>query len=380
MNKPIISVFGSRTGAEEQANVTESLAGNWLGMGPKLKAFEAEFQQLRALPDFLMVDSGSNALFMAATLLDLPKGSEVILPSFTWVSCAQALLMAGYCPVFADVDPVTMNITAETIAPHITPNTKAIMVMHYAGLPVEMAPIVAMGLPVLEDAAQAVVSAYHGQACGSIGDVGIFSFDAVKNIAAGEGGGVTARDPAKMARARLLRYCGIGKSGFEASTHGKRRWWEYHIAEPFIKMNPSDISAGIALGQLHKLSENQQRRAEVWARYQQELAGMDWIVRPAEAPEGCVHSYFTYAIRVQAPKGQSVGDFRDTLAHTLLDKGIYTTVRYHPLHMNALYGQLDKRLPTCEALNEDSLCLPLHPNLSDDEVARVVAALKNFAS
>lgn len=380
MNKPIISVFGSRTGVEEQANVAESLSANWLGMGPKLKAFEAEFQQQRNLPDFLMVDSGSNALFMAATLLDLPRGSEVILPSFTWVSCAQVLLLAGYRPVFADVDPVTMNITAATIAPHITPNTKAIMVMHYAGLPVEMAPILALGLPVLEDAAQAVVSSYHGQACGSIGDVGIFSFDAVKNIAAGEGGGITARDPAKMARARLLRYCGIGKSGFEASTHGKRRWWEYQITEPFIKMNPSDISAGIALGQLHKLPENQQRRAEVWARYQTELADVAWVVRPAEAPEGCAHSYFTYAIRVVAPHGKDVGEMRDNLAHALLDKGIYTTVRYHPLHLNALYGQLDKRLPTCEALNEDSLCLPLHPNLSDDDVARVVAALEGFAS
>ncbi|HEX2859836.1 MAG TPA: DegT/DnrJ/EryC1/StrS family aminotransferase [Alphaproteobacteria bacterium] len=368
----MISVFGSKVGAEEIAQISESITNQWLGMGPKLKAFEEEFKQHGKLDDFIMVDNGSNALYMAVTLLGLPKGAEVILPSFTWVSCAQAVLLAGCTPVFADVDPVTMNITAETIRAQITPNTKAIMVMHYGGLPVDMDPILALGYPVIEDAAQAADAFYKGRFCGSMGDVGIYSFDAVKNIAVGEGGGLTSRHPTYMARARKLRYCGIEKSGFEASTHGKNRWWEYNISEAFIKMNPSDISAGMAVAQLRKLSVNQTRRQQIWDRYQAELAAIDWIITPAEAPEGNRHGYFTYGIRVTNGK-------RDALAHYLLENGIYTTVRYHPLHLNPLYGQTTKTLPVAEALNEDSLCLPLHPNLSDADVTKIIGTLKAFA-
>jgi aminotransferase len=372
MTREMISVFGSKVGAEEIAQLTDSINNNWLGMGPKLKAFEDEFKAHGRLPDFLMVDSGSNALYMAVTLLDLPKGSEIIIPSLTWVSCAQAILLAGHKPVFCDVDEATYNVTAETIKPHLTKNTGAIMVMHYGGLPVDLDPILALGYPVLEDAAQAADGWYKGQLCGSVGDIGIYSFDAVKNIAAGEGGGITAKDPARMARARLLRYSGIGKSGFEASAHGKCRWWEYNISEPFIKMNPSDIHAGIALAQLRKLGAHQQRRKQVWDTYQQEFKNIPWLTLPTEAPAENVHGYFTYAVQVADGK-------RDDFAHYLLDNQIYTTLRYHPLHMNPLYGQLDRKLPVCEKLNDSSLCLPLHPRLSDDDIAHIVATVKKFA-
>jgi dTDP-4-amino-4,6-dideoxygalactose transaminase len=264
-----------------------------------------------------------------------------------------------------------MNVTAEHIEPHVTAKTAAVMVVHFAGLPAIIEPVQAIGLPVIEDAAQAVDSYRQGKVCGGIGDVGIYSFDAVKNIAAGEGGGITAREPARMARARLLRYCGIGKSGFEASTDGKQRWWEYYISEPFIKMNPSDISAGIALAQLRKLDANQARRKRAWDTYQRELKSVSWLELPPEAAGGDRHGYFTYTVRV--PDGR-----RDDLAHYLLDNGIYSTLRYHPLHMNALYRQTEKKLPVSERLNEEALCIPLHPALSDDDVGRVIATIKKF--
>ena len=350
----VISVFGSNVGAEEIAQVSESINAQWLGMGPKLEAFEREFKQRTGLPDFLMVDSGSNALYMAVTLLDLPKGSEVILPSLTWVSCAQAILLAGCQPVFCDCDYDTMNVAAEHIEPHVTKKTSAIMVVHYGGLPVAVEAIQSLGFPVIEDAAQAADGYRNGKVCGGIGDVGIYSFDAVKNIAAGEGGGITAREPGRMTRARLLRYSGVGKSGFEASRDGRKRWWEYNITEPFIKMNPSDISAGIALAQLRKLDANQARRKHVWDTYQRELKSVPWLKLPPEAPAGDKHGYFTYPIRVTNGK-------RDELAHYLLDNGIYSTLRYHPLHMNALYRQTNKKLPICERLNEESLMHPAPP-------------------
>jgi aminotransferase len=273
--------------------------------------------------------------------------------------------------VFCDCDYTTMNVTAEHIEPHVTRDTAAVMVVHFGGLPAVIEPIQALGHPVIEDAAQAADGYRGGKVCGGIGDVGIYSFDAVKNIAAGEGGGITARSPTHMRRARRLRYCGIGKSGFEASTDGKRRWWEYEIGEPFIKMNPSDVSAGIALAQLRKLDANQARRKQVWDTYQRELRSVPWLELPPEAAEGDRHGYFSYAVRVTDGR-------RDELAHHLLDNGIYSTLRYHPLHMNALYRQTGKKLSASERLNEEALCIPLHPGLSDDDVGRVVDAIRRF--
>ena len=254
----MINVFGSKVGQEEIDQIADSINNQWMGMGPKTKAFEAKMAERLHKDKFVLVDSGSNGLYMALTLLELPKGSEVIVPSFTWVSCAQVIMLAGCVPVFCDVDLESQNVTAETIKPHITENTGAIMIVHYAGLPVDLDPIIELGYPVVEDACHAVDSLYKGKPCGTIGDAGVYSFDAVKNLSIGEGGGVVTKDPKRSERADILRYCGIGKSGFEASTHGKERWWEYNIVEPFIKMNPSDIAAGIGLAQVGKLDELQE--------------------------------------------------------------------------------------------------------------------------
>ncbi len=364
----MINVFGSKVGEGAIDRVAKSIRNQWLGMGPNVKDFEKKFAERLGLPNFALVDSGSNALYLAVTLLDLPKESEVILPSYTWVSCAQAVLLAGHTPVFADVDLTTHNVTAELIAKEITPSTKAIMVVHYAGLPVDMDPIIELGYPVIEDAAHAVDSYYKGKACGSIGDVGIYSFDAVKNLTMGEGGGVTVSDVKRFERATILRYCGIGKSGFEASTHGKKRWWEYDIKEPFIKMNPSDIQAAIGLDQLEHLDELQNYRKKIWDTYQSEFSDIDWIITPLDANKGDQHSYFTYSIRV--PK-------RDEFAHYLMNNGIYTTLRYHPLHLNELYKS-KKFLPNCIRLNEEAISIPLHPNLSENDIDKIIRDIKAF--
>lgn len=364
----MINVFGSKVGTEEIEQISDSISNQWMGMGPKTKAFEAKMAERLHMDKFVLVDSGSNGLYMALTLLELPKGSEVIVPSFTWVSCAQVVMMAGCVPVFADVDVDSQNITADLIKPHITENTGAIMVVHYAGLPVDLDPILELGIPVVEDACHAVDSLYKGKACGTIGSVGVYSFDAVKNLSMGEGGGVVSHNKEMMARADILRYCGIGKSGFEASTHGKERWWEYNIVEPFIKMNPSDIAAAIGLAQIDKLDELQAFRKKVWDIYQDEFKNIDWIKCPLEANEGDKHSYFTYFMRV--PK-------RDKMAKYLFDNGIYTTLRYHPLHLNPLYKST-LSLPNSEILNEEGLNIPLHPSLSMNDVDKIIEYIKKF--
>ena len=323
----MISVFGSLVGDEEIKNVSSVLESQWLGLGAKVDEFEASFAQKYKINNFTMVDSGSNALFMACELLNLKAGSEIILPSYTWVSCAQAVMLAGLTPVFCDVDLKTMNVTAESIRVKVTKKTGAIMVVHYAGLPVELDPIIDLGFPIIEDAAHAVASQYKSRPCGNIGDVGIFSFDAVKNLTCAEGGGVAVRNIELHNRARTLRYCGIGKSGFEnaASNNSNERWWEYNIPENFIKMLPNNITASIGLGQLQKIDDLQETRKRLWDLYSKRLSQVEGIEIPIDAPAHMTHSYFTYAIRCQD---------RDNLARYLLENDVYTTLRYHPLHLN----------------------------------------------
>jgi len=368
----MISVFGSLVDEEEIANVAACMRSQWMGFGKGVDAFENKYKEKFGLENFAMVDSGSNALFMAVTLLNLPPKSEIILPSFTWVSCAQAVLLAGHTPVFCDVDLATMNVRRQDIEAKISPRTGAVMVVHYAGLAVDMDPILALGYPVIEDAAHAVDSTYKGQPCGAIGDVGIYSYDAVKNLTVGEGGGITARRPELIERARVMRYCGIGKSGFDsaiANAGTKARWWEYNIQEAFIKMLPTNMAAGIGLAQLDRIDALQARRKVIWDRYQNELSFVKGLILPQDALEGDRHSYFTYCIR--APR-------RDELAHYLLKEQIYTTLRYHPLHLNPLYQQLDARLVNSELLNGDALSIPIHPRMTDEEVSLVIEKIVKF--
>jgi dTDP-4-amino-4,6-dideoxygalactose transaminase len=364
----MINVFGSNVGQEEIDELSGSVRTGWMGMGNKVRQFEREFGERIGSP-FVMVDSGSNALYLAVKLLDLPTGSEIIVPSLTWVACAHAVILAGHRIRFCDVDQETQNLTVREIEKCITADTKAIMVVHYAGKPVRLDEIASFGLPIIEDAAHAVDSKLGEKYCGTIGRVGIYSFDSVKNLATPEGGGIATNDPELVQRATYLRYCGIGKSGFD-SFAAKSRWWEYDIREVFPKFLPNDVSASIGLAQLRKLDANQRRRREIWDVYQSELQGVDWLRGPVGPAPDERHSYFTYFCR--APSGR-----RDALAHALLDQGVYTTFRYHPLHLNPIYGS-EQALPNCELLNEQGINLPLHPALMDDDVSAVVRAVKAF--
>lgn len=370
----MITVFGSLVGDEEISNVSACMKSQWMGFGKHVELFEKKYQEKYKLPSFAMVDSGSNALFMAVKLLDLPLGSEIILPSFTWVSCAQAIIMAGHKPIFCDVDLMTMNVRDIDVLPHISNKTAAIMVVHYAGLAVDMDSIIELGFPVIEDAAHAIDSTYKGIPCGSIGDIGIFSYDAVKNLTVGEGGGITAKDSSKIERAKVMRYCGIGKSGFDAaisSAGQKARWWEYNIQEPFIKMLPTNLAANIGLAQLDRIDSLQERRKYIWETYQNELSTVPGLINPQDACEGDRHSYFTYCIRVPN---------RDKLAHFLLENEIYTTLRYHPLHLNPLYCQMEVKLENSLILNEDALSIPIHPRMTELDVEKVINKIKQFYS
>lgn len=364
----MITVFGAKHTQDDIDAVTGCLKDNWTGIGRNVDKFEQAFKARMNADNFLMVDSCSNALFLAIKALKLPPQSEIILPSFTWVACAQAVLMNDCIPVFADVDLLTQNITAKTIESHISDRTKAIMVVHYAGLPVDMQPILQLGFPVIEDAAHAVDAKVGDRYCGTLADIGCWSFDSVKNLAVGEGGGMWFKDKSLAEQSRYARYCGIGFSGFAASQNNKSRWWEYEIKEPNIKMLPTDIAGALGLAQLSNLRYNQQRRFAIWNYYQIEFRESN-VTIPCDCLNNQQHGLFTYFIQV--------GKRRDALAKHLYSRGIYTTLRYHPLHLNKIFN-CNYSLPVSEILNETGLNIPLHPNLTDNDVIYIVSEIKKF--
>lgn len=376
----MIQVFGSKVGQEELDEIKTSFDAQWLGIGKKVSTFEAEFAKRNKFKSLVMVDNCSNALYLAIKMLNVPEGSEIILPSFTFAACANAVLVNKCIPVFCDVDYNTMNCSINTIAPLVTAKTAAIMVVHYAGYPVNVPPILELGIPIIEDAAHAVDSHLNGVYCGSLGDIGCFSFDSMKNLSAGEGGAITAASPSLVERVRRLRYCGIAKSGLENSTLIDR-WWEANILYPAIRHMPNDVTASIALAQLRKLDILQAVRKKIWHTYTNELQGEDWLELPLEAPEGSQHSYFTYAIKVKNSRYKDKSEHsRDKLAKYLLNNGIYTTLRYYPLHMTKIFkmGQPQVSLPVTEELNEITLSIPIHPNLKQSDVDYIIYKIKEF--
>lgn len=366
----MIKVFASKTGQEEIDEITDTLKAQWLGIGPKVATFEKELAERNHFNSVVMTDSCSNSLYTAVKCFDFPQGSEIIVPSLTFISCAHAILLNNCQPIFCDVEYDSMNCSLETVLPHVTRKTKAIMVVHYAGKPANVPLIAELGIPIIEDAACAIDSKLNDKYCGSLGDIGCFSFDSMKNLSTGEGGAIVAASPTVIERVRRLRYCGIAKSGIDAAKEHKSRWWETEVLYPAIRQMPNDVNAAIALAQLRKLDILQQTRKSIWDIYQKEFSNLP-IGLPPDPATNEQHSYFTYAIKLQD------SDVRDNLALYLYDKGIYTTFRYYPIHYMKLY-KTDQILPNTTKLNEVTLNLPIHPDLTGENINYIIATIKDF--
>jgi aminotransferase len=366
----MIKVFASKTGKEEIEAVTEVLESQWLGIGSKVYQFEKELAERNNFNSVVMTDSCSNSLYTAIKLFNFAPGSEIILPSLTFISCAHAVVLNNCVPVFADVDYDTMNVSIDTISPLVTDKTAAIMVVHYAGLPVNIKQIIELGIPIIEDAAHAIDSKLDGIYCGALGDVGCFSFDSMKNLSAGEGGAIVAASPTFTEKVRRLRYCGIAKSGVDAAKAGKGRWWETEAFYASIRQMPNDIIASIALAQLRKLDILQNVRKHVWDTYQKEFTDLP-VLLPMDAAENEQHSYFTYALRFRD------SETRDNIAHYLYQNDVYTTLRYYPIHMMKLY-KTNMQLPNTELINEKTLNLPIHPDISDNDLDKIINLIKEY--
>ncbi|MEZ5718995.1 MAG: DegT/DnrJ/EryC1/StrS family aminotransferase [Burkholderiaceae bacterium] len=367
-------------GEAEIAAVTQALLSGWVSTGPKTREFEQAFTDYLGGNGLqsIAVNSATAGLHLALEALGIGPGDEVIAPTLTFTATVEVVRYLGADPVLVDVDPVTLNIDPDAIRAAITPRTKAIMPVHYAGLACRMDEILAIahehGLKVVEDAAHALPTTWQGQLVGQLqSDVTVFSFYANKTITTGEGGMAVTRHPALAERMRVMRLHGMSRDAFDRFS-AKTPAWYYEIVAPGFKYNMTDIAAAMGVEQLARLPQFVQRRQHLAARYQAQLAGLP-LVLPADAPAGDAHAWHLYVVRL-AP-GARVG--RDEIIQALSDRGIGTSVHYVPLHRQPYwrdrYQLTPARFPHAEAAYQCMLSLPLFTAMHDTDQDRVIGAL-----
>lgn len=324
----------------------------------------------------LLTTSCTHATEMAAMLIDLKPGDEVIMPSFTFVSTADAVVLRGATPVFVDIRPDTMNIDETLIEDAITDRTKAIIPVHYAGVPCEMDTIMDIanrhGLAVIEDAAQAIGSTYKGRKCGTIGDYGCISFHETKNLSMGEGGALLIRDKENIERAEIIREKGTNRSKYFRGEIDKYTW-----VEPGSSYLPSELNAAYLYAQLEQFDVIEASRFSAWNTYfsgLKELSNKGLIELPT-IPKNCSHNAHMFYIKVKDLTE------RTTIIEYLKARGIYSVFHYIPLHSSPAgqkYGRFhgDDRYTTKES--ERLLRLPVFYDISEYQVSKVAALLLTF--
>ncbi|GAA2430342.1 DegT/DnrJ/EryC1/StrS family aminotransferase [Streptomyces macrosporus] len=371
----MINLFQPQVGEEELSAVAEVFDSKWLGHGPRTKAFEAEFGEHLGVPadHVLFLNSGTSGLFLCVEALGLGEGDEVVLPSMSFLAAANAVVVSGARPVFCDVDSRTMNPSWRDIEAVLTPRTRAVIVLHYGGYPGEIVEIAERcrerGITLIEDAACSLGSVVDGRRPGSLGDLAVWSLDAAKILTTGDGGLMYVRDPELAVRARRLAYHGLVHPSGLGYARVSHRWWELQVPEVGRRLIGNDLTAAIGSIQLRRLPEFTARRGEIAALYRHELADVEELLLPPPLPAGHETSHYFFWVQMDA-------GIRDEVAADLLAAGVYTTFRYAPLHKVPTYGETHRVLPGTEHASGRTLCLPIHPGLTDDDVRTVAALLR----
>jgi dTDP-4-amino-4,6-dideoxygalactose transaminase len=349
-------------GEEEVEAVAETLRSGWLTTGPRAAELEERFASYLGARHVVALSSGTAALHLALVALGIGPGDEVITSPITWPATANVVVHAGAKPIFADVRDSDLNVDPARVAELVTERTKAILPVHLAGQPCDMDPLLALGLPVVEDAAHAAESVYRGRKIGTLSDATCFSLYATKNVAAGEGGLVSTDrdDVAEAIRSLRLTRRGDGSA--------------YDVVVPGYKANLSDVLASIALVQLGKVDRHRAIRERHVALYDEGLADLDGIEPLARDPRD-VHALHLYVVRIDAERA---GATRDEYQRALAEERIGTSIHFLPVHRLSWYRQRfpdQPPLPVAERAGGEVLSLPLSPAHSDDDVADVIAAL-----
>lgn len=367
----------------EEAEIEEVIAtmrSGWLGTGPKVARFEQDFRQFKGTRNVMAVNSCTAALHLSVLAAGIKPGDEVITTPLTFCATVNAIIHAGGTPVLADIDKRTMNIDPSQIISKITPATKAIVPVHFAGRPCDMDTISAIakkyGLKVVEDCAHAVEAEYKGKKVGTIGDFGCFSFYATKNIVTGEGGMVITDEDDSAARIKMLALHGMSKDAWNRfSNEGYRH---YQVVECGFKYNMMDLQAAIGLHQLQRVDRYWKRRAEIWSRYNEAFSELP-VVIPADPEADTRHSYHLYTLMIDITQtGISRDDFLVAMTAENIGVGVhYLSVPEH-LYYQREYGWNPSEFPQAMEVGRNTVSLPLSPKLTEEDVEDVIYAVKKI--
>lgn len=377
---PFLPFAVPEIGEDEIAEVVSCLRSGWVTTGPKAKQFEADFSAfLGGGIESIAINSATAGLHLALEAVGIVPGDEVITTTHTFTATAEVIRYLGADPVFVDIDEATLCIDVEAVERAITPRTKAILPVHFAGLAADMEGILALarkhGLRVVEDAAHALPTTCSGKLVGTLdSDVTVFSFYANKTITTGEGGMLVTRDPEIARRVRVMRLHGINRDAFDRFT-AKVPSWYYEVMAPGFKYNMTDIAAAMGIHQLRKAQLFQKKREEIVAAYNDGLADCP-LVLPPQAKPGDVHSWHLYVIRL----GEEVTVERDAFIERLFERGIGCSVHYIPLHLHPYWRDSYKlspsMFPVSQRVYERTLSLPLYSKMSPAEAVRVVETVR----
>lgn len=388
-----IPLFDLNYGPDEIQALTDTIKDNWISIGPRCEKFEADFSVALHSPYSLTVDNCTNALFMAMMALDIGPGDEVLVPSLTFVATVNSVKYVGATPVFCDITNYeNLCISPKEIQSKITPRTKAITVMHYAGFPCDMDAIMAIAskhnLKVIEDACHGPLSEYHSLnsvvKLGTIGDIGCFSFFSNKNISTGEGGMLTCKDEAVYKRLKLLRSHGMTTTSYQrAGGHSTK----YDVVSLGYNFRMDDLRAALGIVQLGKLKADLLKRVQVREWYESALADLPNIVvpfsslnvgRPMLNVERSSPLYSNYIFPIMLTCGDA--DFRDGVRDRLHAAGVQTSVHYPAAHRFSIYQSMNAYLPLTEYASDHLITLPMYSKLTEADVLQVVDSLKRAVS
>ena len=368
-------------GDDEIAEVVDTLRSGWITTGPKTRRFEEDFTAYLGDPGLhsMAVNSATAGLHLALEALGIGPGDEVITTTHTFTATAEVVRYLGADVVLVDIDPTTLCIDVAAVEAAITPRTKAVIPVHYAGLAADMATLLPLarrhGLKVVEDAAHALPTTCGGQLVGTLGsDVTVFSFYANKTMTTGEGGMVVTRDAAIAKRVQVMRLHGINRDAFDRFT-AKAPSWYYEIVAPGFKYNLTDIASAMGIHQLRRSRGFQATRAAIAARYDAAFADLP-LITPPQPASGDTHAWHLYVLRL----ADGAKLTRDGLIDGLYAAGIGCSVHYIPLHLQPYwrerYGLTPERFAHSQHAYERMLSLPLYTRMDDSQIERVIAAVR----
>ena len=361
--------------------VVACLESGWITTGPRVKKFEEDLKRYFNAPHVLALSSATAGLHLALLALELKPGDEVITTPMTFAATLNTIVLAGGKPVLVDVELDTYNLDVSKLAQAITKRTRAIMPVHFAGLPVDLDPLYELadkhGLRVIEDAAHAIGTEYKGKRIGAFGDTQVFSFHPNKNMTTGEGGCVVTRDDELAKKVALLRFHGMDREAW--NRFGKSGSQHYEIITPGLKYNMMDIQAALGLHQLPALDGFIKRRTELALRYQKLLAGWPQWTRPGTPVFAHRHAWHLYAPLINPA---AAGTDRDGFMQGMKERNIGTGLHYRAAHLYPYYrdryGFKPGDFPNAESISDRIVSLPLFPGMRDTDQDRAIAAMADL--